>query len=144
MITNRFIDESDYPVLLDSLSKDEFHQGTDLSFFLEDGTVCSVYEDEDGPILFVRGKSIIERNIGMIQLDIQYIDNSDGKRNMKAMLKGFPELAEKAKANGYTGFFFESNVPLLRRFCVKRLGFQEYGDTLLVKILDEAPKEMVQ
>jgi len=144
MITNRFIETKDHPLLATSLEEDEFHQGTGLEFFLEEGTVCSVYEDENGPILFVRGKPIIHENIVMIQLDIQYLNNKDGKRNMRAMVEGFPELIEKAKENGFTGFFFVSNVPLLRKFCVKRLGFEEYGDELLVKLLlDETPKDIV-
>lgn len=133
MITNRYIEEKDYPLLSESLAGDEFHQGTGLDFFLEPNTVCSVYEDENGPVLFVRGKPIIHENIVMIQLDIQYLDNLNSKRNMKTMLEGFPSLALKAKENGFTGFFFESNVPLLRKFCIKRLGFQKYGD-LLVKL----------
>lgn len=144
MITYRFIEERDYPLLIESLAEDEFHKGTGLEFFLEDGTVCSVYEDELGPILFVRGKPIIHNNIVMIQLDIQYLNNEDARRNMKAMTEGFPVLASQAKMNGFTGFFFESNVPLLRKFCIKRLGFQEYGDLLVKLLLDEPPKDMVE
>jgi len=144
MITNRFIEDKDYPMLEESLLHDEFHQGTTLEFFLEEGTVCSVYEDEEGPVLFVRGKPIVQNNVGVIQLDIQYLDNKDGKRNLRTMVEGFSELAVKAKENGFTAFFFESNVPILRRFCTKRLGFIEYGDDLLVKVLlDESPKDMV-
>lgn len=135
MVTNRFIEEKDYPLLQESLSKDSFHKDTSLEFFLEEDTVCSVYEDEDGPILFVRGKPLIFNNIGIIQLDIQYLNNLDGKRNMKAMLEGFPILAEKAKQNGFSGFYFESSVPLLRKFCIKRLGFEDFGDDVLVKFL---------
>lgn len=144
MITNRFIEEKDHPLLVESLSKDAFHQGTGLDFFLEEGTVCSVYEDESGPILFVRGKPIIYKNVAVIQLDIQYLDNNDARRNMKAMTEGFPVLATQAKANGFMGFFFESSVPLLRKFCVKRLGFQEYGDLLVKILLDESPKDMIE
>lgn len=134
---HRFIREEDYPLLTESLSKDEFHQGTTLAFFLEEGTVCSVYEDEKGIVLFARGKPIIYNDIGIIQLDLQFLDNYDAKRNINIMSKGLQELETKAIRNGFNGFFFESKVPLLKKFCVKRLGFQEYGD-LLVKVL---PKE---
>ena len=144
MITNRFIEEKDHPLLAESLAKDDFHKDTGLDFFLEEGTVCSVYEDENGPILFVRGKPIIHNNIAMIQLDIQYLNNLDARRNMRAMTEGFPTLASQAKDNGFTGFFFESNVPLLRKFCIKRLGFQEYGDLLVKLLLDNPPKEMIE
>lgn len=136
MITNRFIEEKDCTILASSLEHDEFHQDTKLDFFLEEGTVCSVYEDEDGPILFVRGKPIILPTFKLIQLDIQFINNLDGKRNMKAMLYGLPELEIKAKENGFEGFYFYSNVPLLRKFAVKRLGFKEFGEEVLYKVID--------
>jgi len=138
MVTNRFIEEKDHPLLVQSLTEDQFHQGTGLDFFLEEGTVCSVYEDEDGPILFVRGKPIVMPHVNVIRLDIQYLDNKDAKRNMRAMLEGLPELANKAKDNGFNAFYFFSNVPLLRKFCVKRLGFTEYDENILVKFLDES------
>jgi hypothetical protein len=137
MVTNRYIEEKDYHLLSDSLAKDAFHQGTGLDFFLETGTVCSVYEDESGPVLFVRGKPLIFSTLKIIQLDIQYLNNMDAKRNMRAMLEGLPELATKAKTNGFDAFYFISNVPLLRKFCVKRLGFVEFDENILVKFLDE-------
>lgn len=138
MITNRFITEDDYPLLAQRIMLDEYHsRDTFPGFFYADGTVCTVYEDETGPILFLRGKPIIHEKIGMIQLDIQFVDNSDGRRNLKAMTVGFPELEAKARENQWAGFFFTSTSHLLRRFCVKRLGFKEYGDELLVKIFQE-------
>lgn len=138
MITSRYITEGDKKLLSTSLIKDEYHRETPVSFFYEDGTVCSVYEDEKGPILFVRGKPIIYHGIGIIQLDIQYVNNNDGKRNLRAMMTGFPILESRAKANGFYGFYFVSNAPLLRNFCIKRLGFQDYGEYALVKsLIDE-------
>jgi len=141
MITSRYITDDDYSLLAGSLLLDDFHKDTPASFFYAEGSVCSVYEDEHGPICFVRGMPIIENGVGIIQLDIQYINNQDGKRNLKAMLTGFPDLEQKAKENGFSGFFFISNVPLLRNFCIKRLGFQDYGDDFLGKLFIDKPKE---
>jgi hypothetical protein len=137
MITSRFITEEDYDILKKSLEKDEYHFDTPPEFFYEEGTVCSVYNDEDGPILFVRGQPIEYGTYGVraIRLDIQYLNNRDAKRNLKAMLEGFPELETKAKANGFSEFFFMSDQPFLRKFCVKRLGFKEVNEDILVKIL---------
>lgn len=135
MVRNRYITDDDYSLLAGSLLLDEYHKDTPASFFYAEGTVCSVYEDEDGPICFVRGKPIVQDGVGIIQLDIQYISNNDGRRNLKAMLTGFPELERKAKENGFVGFFFVSSAPLLRKFCVKRLGFKEHDEQLLVKVL---------
>ena len=137
-ITNRWITDEDYPLLAGSLFLDEYHKDTSAGFFYEEGTVCSVYEDEQGPICWVRGKPIVQNGIGIIQLDIQFFNNRDAKRNMRAMLEGFPELERKARENGFAGFFFVSDVLLLRQFCIKRLGFEAYGeDCCLVKVLQE-------
>ncbi len=135
MITNRTITEHDYPLLATSLLIDEYHKDTHPGFFYDVGTVCNVYSDDEGPVCFVRGKPIFNGTIAFIQLDIQYVNNADGKRNLRVMLEGFPELEKKAKENGFSGFFFVSNAPLLRKFCIKRLGFQEYGEDYLVKPL---------
>ena len=137
MITNRSITDDDYSLLSSSLLLDEHHQGTFASFFYQPCTCCLVYEDEKGPICFVRGLPIVHNNVGMIQLDIQFMDNRDAKRNLKAMLIGFPELERMAKLNKFAGFFFTSTVPSLCSFCIKRLGFQQITDDLLVRVFQE-------
>ncbi len=141
MIT-RYITEEDREILESSLLLDEHHNTTPSSFFYEEGTVCSVYEDEDGPVCFVRGKPYGDGPL-ILQLDIQYLNNNDARRNMKIMLEGFPLLEQRAKLNGFIGFFFLSNVPLLRKFCIKRLGFQEYGEEALVKVFVDKPTELI-
>lgn len=131
MITSRYIKDDDYSLLASSLMLDEYHKDTPASFFYADDAITSVFEDEDGVVLFVRAKAVES----VIVLDIQFINNLDAKRNMKTMLYGFPILAERAKENGFYGFCFESTVELLRKFCCKRLGFTEYNEQLLVKVL---------
>jgi hypothetical protein len=75
--------------------------------------------------MFVRGKGIDNNGIQTLQVDIQYVSNKDGKRNLKVMREGFPALAAKAKENGFSDIVFDSSVPALRKFCLKRLGFVE-------------------
>lgn len=123
MITDRLIEPSDITLLELSLAKDEHHKETEPSFFYQPGTVCKIYEDEFGPILYARGAAAL-------RLDLQYVDNSDVKRNMKAMLGGFDALEKKAKENGFHEIIFTSNSPLMRRFCCKRFGFLESGNEL--------------
>ena len=115
MVTNRFIKEEDYPLLKASLEKDEYHSNTSLEFFLEPNTVCSVYEDENGPVLFVRGSFVGQAVI----LDIQFLDNHAAKRNMRTMLEGFPRLAKLAKENGVTSFLFYTTQTLLKNLCIR-------------------------
>jgi hypothetical protein len=123
MITDRFMEESDLALLELSLSRDEHHEGTTPEFFTEPGTLSKVYEDERGPILFVKGTPVL-------RLDIQYVSNEDFERNKEAMLEGFPPLAAKAKANGYKEIIFESNVRALRIFCQRHFGFKESAGEL--------------
>ena len=123
MVTDRFLETRDLPLLALSLAKDEIHKGTEPEFFTQPGTVCKVYEDEIGPICFVRGTKAL-------RLDIQYVSNDDTKRNMKAMLGGFDKLADKARENGFTEIVFQSNSPLLKKFCIKAFGFYEYEGEL--------------
>lgn len=123
MIIDRYLEPDDMPTLAISLARDEHHKGTDPEFFTQYGTVCKVYADELGPICFVRGTKAL-------RLDIQYVDNGDKKRNMSAMLEGFDKLAAKAKENGFTEIVFQTNSPLLKRFCTKAFGFIESSGEL--------------
>ena len=144
MVFSRVLTSDDYELLKTLLKNDEYHSDTSVDFFYEEGTACNVYCDEKGPILFLRGSSVLCNGIGFIQLDIQFIKNEDTKRNMKAMIEGFPELENRAKENGFSGFFFVSTVPRLRRFCIKYLGFSELSENLLGKVLvGKAQEEMV-
>lgn len=123
MVEDRLIEPGDITLLEVALAKDEDHKETEPAFFYQPGTVCKVYSDEFGPILFARGSAVL-------RLDLQYVDNKDVKRNMKAMLDGFDALAKKARENGFGEIIFNSNSPMMRRFCTKRFGFVESGNEL--------------
>ena len=117
MITDRFITEEDVLLLGLALAKDEHHQGTEVEFFYQPGTLCKVYEDDLGPVLFARASK-------SLRLDLQYVSNSDAKRNLKVMMSKFPELVEKARENGFNEICFVTDSPLLKKFCEKHLGFE--------------------
>jgi hypothetical protein len=118
MVTDRFLEPRDLALLELSLSRDEHHKGTTVDFFTQYGTVCKTYSDEQGPILFARASKAL-------RIDLHYVDNADTKRNMKAMLGGFDELAKRAKENGFLEIVITSNVEMLRKFCIRRFGFVE-------------------
>jgi hypothetical protein len=128
MVTDRLFEQTDFTLLAESLTRDPFHTTTTPEFFSQPGTICKVYQDEAGPILFVRGSK-------SLRLDIQFVSNDDIERNRKAMLDGFLPFAEKAKQNGFTEIVFNTDNPLLERFCIKRLGFQKVFGTELRKFL---------
>lgn len=124
MVTDRLYEESDYDLLDLSLSQDKYHTTTQPEFFTEPGTMCKVYEDNHGPVLFVKGSPVL-------RLDIQFVSNDDGRRNIRVMQEGLPPLAQKARENGFKEIVFNTTSPLLKAFCTKRLGFQEVeGDEL--------------
>lgn len=128
MVTDRFIEPSDLIPLAISLAKDQYHKGTEAEFFTQFGCISKVYEDEVGPIMYVRGAKAL-------RLDIQFTDNNDARRNMKAMLERFPDLVEKAKDNGFAEIVFVTNSPLLKKFCEKRLGFEILAGDELRRII---------
>lgn len=123
MMTSRRIEASDEQLLRESLERDSYHAGTTPEFFYADGSVCNVYEDDKGPVLFLRGAKAL-------RLDIQFVDNNDFERNRQIMLQGFPGFVEKAKAAGFSELIFYSNSPLLIRFCKQQFGFREVDGEL--------------
>lgn len=128
-MTDRLIAESDRELLASSLSKDEHHKDTTKpDFFYAPGTVTKVYEDEQGPVCFARCTKVL-------RLDIQYADNDAHRRNLNVMTKGFDSLVRKAQDNGYTEICFQSNSPLLKKFCIQRLGFVEEDAGVLRKYI---------
>ncbi|MFL6437716.1 MAG: hypothetical protein ACJ71Q_09065 [Terriglobales bacterium] len=118
LIQDRFLTNHDLPILADSLSTDQYHKETSVSFFTAPGTVCKVYEDEAGPICFVRGSKAL-------RLDVQFMDNTNIKRNGPAILALLADISAKARQNGYTELIFNTDNPALARFCKKRFGFVE-------------------
>ncbi len=123
MISSRQIEPADRDTLSSSLARDDSHVNTDPGFFYAHGSVCNVYEDDLGTVLFCRGAKAL-------RLDVQFVFNEDFTRNRNMLLKGFPELEAKAKAAGFTEVIFFSNSPLLTRFCVQKLGFRPIAGEL--------------
>ncbi len=123
MITSRQIEPSDRTILSNSLAHDDTHIHTDPEFFYAPGSVCNVYEDELGTVLFCRGAKAL-------RLDVQFVFNEDFTRNRNMLLKGFPAMEAKAKAAGFTELIFFSNSPLLIRFCTQQLGFRPVAGEL--------------
>lgn len=123
MIESRPLQDGDYELLKDSLERDEFHQDTTPAFFRAPGTVCDVYSDELGPVLFVR-------NAKSLRVDIQFVDNEDRARNAKVLLNQFEIFTERARASGYTELVFCTNSPMLKEFCKKQFGYKEIDGEL--------------
>ena len=118
MITERPIEASDGAPLAASIAHDEYHKDATVEFFVAPGTECNVYSDESGIILFARCSKAL-------RIDIQFVSNSDKKRNFRAMLGGFSALAVKARENGFSEVIFQTDNPELKKFCIRTFGFFE-------------------
>jgi hypothetical protein len=140
MVTTRYISQDDYELLKASLAADIYHSETPPEFFYEEGTVCSIYSDEKGPVFFARGQPVVNESGDIyIKLDLQYLNNLDARRNMRTLLDGFKELEIKAAKNGFKGFITNVTVPALRKFDIRRLGFRELNEEFLIKDIQELP-----
>lgn len=120
---DRWLTQEDRPLLEDSLSKDEFHKTTTADFFYSPEAVCSVQEDENGPVFFLRATKAL-------RLDIQFVDNLDKERNAKAMLERIDSIVEQARLAGFTELVFCSDSPGLMAFCRRKMKFKEVNGEL--------------
>jgi hypothetical protein len=125
MITTRWITDDDYELIAASLEKDEYHKEQVAGFFYEENTLTNAYEDEDGPIMFLRGSLNPLLGFDALCIDIQFMDNADLRRNMSALLFANEHFVAQCKANGFKEFVFSTNSQKLKRFCSKYLGFAE-------------------
>jgi hypothetical protein len=134
-LTDRWIEPQDVHTLELCLERDPHHVGTRVEFFYRPGTVTKVYEDDEGPILFLRGEGLELPKTKLLRVDVQYVSNEATERNRMAMLDGFPSLVEKAKANGFTEILFYTNARALSIFCQRNFGFKEVAKGELRKKL---------
>lgn len=122
MILERSVQEKDEALLRTSLASDQYHQNTPAEFFVAPGTVCNVYEDEAGVVLFVRGAKAL-------RLDVHFVDSEDTERNETALLEGVAALITRARENGFTEIIFRTPSRDLADFA-KRYGFTESNGEL--------------
>jgi hypothetical protein len=129
MVTDRLMNGlEDELNLAMSLTLDEHHHDTPVSFFKQEGTLTKVYEDKQGPICFARVTK-------SLRLDIHFLDNGDERRNASVLFQGIKPLVENARANGFTEIVFTTNVEKLKDFCVKVFKFEVVPDTYVLRLL---------
>ena len=105
--------ESDKPKIAELIENDPYHKGVlDTEFFYA-GDLW-VLSDDAGPILYIRKAKAM-------RIHVQFVD--DKLRTAKALMSVLPAFAKFAKDNGYREMIFESQSPLLSKFCTKNMGF---------------------
>ena len=120
MISSRRIHEIDRPSIDTALARDQFHIGTKSDTFYQEDVLTNLYEDEDGPIMLVRGSK-------SLRIDMLFFDNSDKVRNKAAMLAGFQKLADGAKAAGFTEITTSTNSLTLLNFATVKVEDGGFG-----------------
>jgi hypothetical protein len=124
----RPIEERDRPILEQSIAKDQWHSKTTKpEFFFDAKAISTVFDGETGPIMFVKGSTVL-------RLDIQFCDNEDRKNNALA-LNELAQIIETAKASGFSELVFCTDSPLLKAYCVKHFQFEEIRGAELVRYL---------
>ena len=119
MISNRPLEENDLPTLQKALDNNEFHPGQTVSDYVGVGKHTIVYEDEQGPVGYLRYTKTL-------RLVVTWTDNKDEKRNAESIIAAVNDSVKLAKGNGFTEIIFESESPKVIAFC-KLLGFQRSG-----------------
>lgn len=116
---NRFIDKDDRKLLEESIGRDSYHKDTTTAdFFYSPTAICTVQEDDNGPVFFLRATKAL-------RLDIQFVDNLDKERNAAAMLERLESVVEQAKQAGFTELVFCSDSPGLMAFCKRKMKFKK-------------------
>jgi len=122
MLKGRLIEESDRELLQKFINDDPIHSasGTTPDFFMENDCATIVYEDETGPIFFIKSTKALV-------IDIQFLEKAS-LRTAKALKEGYPMFKQCAKQSGYKWLIFDSIAPKLVSFCKKLFGATEFPD----------------
>lgn len=116
MIKERPLLESDRELLARAIAADPYHADTDSAdFYYQPNTRCLVYEDELGPIFFLRLSSVLWMHTTFV--------GENKERIGRAIVTQFPGLIQQAKQAKYAQIAYKSLSKSLVDFCRKYLGF---------------------
>lgn len=116
-ITSRPLELLDLDMLQRALDQDNYEHA-EVKNYTMDKAASYVYEDEKGPIGVLRYTKTL-------RLVTVWCDNKDRVRNAASIIKAISDAVAKAKASGFTDIIFNTQSPLLAKFCCERLGFEE-------------------
>jgi len=120
MITERPLQEADLENLAKEISFEPEHNWMTTKFFQSPNSKALVYEDENGPIMYLRMSSCL-------RIHIQFC-RTDKDRIRKALIAGGASIIPKAKQNGYASVLYETANKSLAWFCRRYLGFRASPD----------------
>ena len=122
MIVERDIKPEDYKALTEAIAADPAHKDwMKPEFFNEPQTKSLVFEDDNGPILFLRMSSAL-------RIHIQFANCEDKDRIRKALIFAGASIVPNARRNGYKQIIYETFSKPLKWFCHRYLGFVSSSD----------------
>jgi len=125
MVKSRPTTEADVNDLQKALNQSS-HPNQKVEHYASVG-VTDVYEDESGPIGFLRYTKAL-------RLCACWIDDKDKHRNAASISQAITDAVQKAKSNGYTEILFETESESYKTFCEK-LGFEKaVGNTMILYV----------
>ena len=113
----------DAMVLADWISKDPYHQDVRPEFFLTADSMNLCFEDNHGPVFFLKLFPVG----GSIRIYIQF--GVDPIRTARMLENGFPIVKECCRQAHANRMVFDSVSPKLVNFCVNRFGFHPIDGT---------------
>lgn len=117
MVSTRFLTDVDRSLVEEALKNDPYHVGTTADFYYAPRTVCSVIEDEHGPVFFLRGTPAL-------RLDLQFVSQTERRRNAEAMLTVYGQFENNFRSAGFCELITIPSSTMLRAFCERRMGYQ--------------------
>jgi len=131
----RRLTEDDKPILKSMIAWDMDHTAKALQpeFFYAHG-LCLCFEDEDGPVFYVRldcETSVnhpITQSPDTVRVHIQF-DERIPLRTLRTLKQGFEVVKDRCRVAGARRMVFDSLSPHLRTFCRRRFGFRDVPGT---------------
>lgn len=128
MINHRPMKVEDIPTLQAAIDQNEFHPNQKTSYYTGEKMYTEIYEDETSPIGFLRYTKAL-------RLCTVWCDNGDRVRNGASIMQAIENSVKLAIADGFNEILFETNSPLLEKFCTSKLDFKKAeGNTLILYV----------
>jgi hypothetical protein len=124
----RLFEEGDVEALKAAIARDTFHPGEwKVEHFQEPTASATVIEDDAGPIVFVRYTA-------SLRISCVWNDETDAKRNAKAIIFGIRQAVEAARANAFTEIIITTNHDKLANFFTQVLKMERSGDEYILAL----------
>lgn len=138
MTSTRAMTENDFPALQAAITRDTFHPGEwAVEDFIHDPQsedsrkrvpkMCTVIEDSQGPIAFVRFMK-------SLRISCVWNDEKDVHRNARAIVFGVRDAVRLARENGFSELVITTESEKLAQFFERVLGMKRSQQEFLLQI----------